>query len=164
MLQNEGSISKGEHSYLTGSCARSVILKQSWSQSNLSSVFFFIYMHSSYLERQQNKTYPEWYHISTSFTLYKTPSTIWRTTLYYTVRQNLSTTWLVSIISFLIMNLFQIGLLFSLPVHTYLLTGTCKMRNEIETKRNKSKRNSPKRNEIYRNETKRNWPKRNETE
>ena len=34
----------------------------------------------------------------------------------------LSTTWLVSIISFLIMNLFQIGLLFSLPVHTYILT------------------------------------------
>ena len=29
--------------------------------------------------------------------------------LIYTVRQNLSTTWLVSIISFLIMNLFQIG-------------------------------------------------------
>ena len=41
---------------------------------------------------------------------------------YYTVPQKLSTTWLVSIISFLIMNLFQIGLLFSLPVHTYLLT------------------------------------------
>ena len=40
----------------------------------------------------------------------------------YTVRQKLITTWLVSIISFLIMNLFQIGLLFSLPVHTYLLT------------------------------------------
>jgi hypothetical protein len=40
----------------------------------------------------------------------------------HTVRQKLSTTWLVSIISFLIMNLFQIGLLFSLPVHTYLLT------------------------------------------
>jgi hypothetical protein len=40
----------------------------------------------------------------------------------YTVRQKLSTTWLVSIISFLIMNLFQISLLFSLPVHTYLLT------------------------------------------
>jgi hypothetical protein len=40
----------------------------------------------------------------------------------YTVRQKLSTTLLVSIISFLIMNLFQIGLLFSLPVHTYLLT------------------------------------------
>ena len=40
----------------------------------------------------------------------------------YTVRQKLSTTWLVSIISFLIMNLFQICLLFSLPVHTYLLT------------------------------------------
>ena len=40
----------------------------------------------------------------------------------YTVRQKLSTTWLVSIISFLIMNLFQIGLLFSLPVHTYLPT------------------------------------------
>jgi hypothetical protein len=43
-------------------------------------------------------------------------------TFIYTVRQKLSTTWLVSIISFLIMNLFQIGLLFSLPVHTYLLT------------------------------------------
>jgi hypothetical protein len=40
----------------------------------------------------------------------------------YTVRQKLRTTWLVSIISFLIMNLFQIGLLFSLPVYTYLLT------------------------------------------
>jgi hypothetical protein len=40
----------------------------------------------------------------------------------YTVRPKLSTTWLVSKISFLIMNLFQIGLLFSLPVHTYLLT------------------------------------------
>jgi transposase len=40
----------------------------------------------------------------------------------YTIRQKLSTTWLVSIISFLIRNLFQIGLLFSLPVHTYLLT------------------------------------------
>ena len=40
----------------------------------------------------------------------------------YTVRQKLSTTWLISIISFLIMNLFQIGLLFSLPVHTHLLT------------------------------------------
>ena len=42
--------------------------------------------------------------------------------MLYKVRQKLSTTWLVSIISFLIMNLFQIGLLFSLPVHTYLLT------------------------------------------
>jgi hypothetical protein len=40
----------------------------------------------------------------------------------YTVRQKLNTTWLVSIIFVLIMNLFQIGLLFSLPVHTYLLT------------------------------------------
>ena len=40
----------------------------------------------------------------------------------YTVRQKLSTTWFVSIISFLIMNLFQIDLLFPLPVHTYLLT------------------------------------------
>jgi hypothetical protein len=37
-------------------------------------------------------------------------------------RQKLSTTWLVSIISFLIMNLCQIGLLLSLPVHTYLFT------------------------------------------
>jgi hypothetical protein len=42
--------------------------------------------------------------------------------LLYTGRQKLSTTWFVSIISFLIMNLFQICLLFSLPVHTYLLT------------------------------------------
>ena len=42
--------------------------------------------------------------------------------LLYTVRQKLSTIWLVSIISFLIMNLFQIGLLFSLRVHTYLPT------------------------------------------
>ena len=42
--------------------------------------------------------------------------------IIYTVRQKLSTTWLVSIISFLMMNLFQIGLLFSLPVYTYLLT------------------------------------------
>ena len=41
--------------------------------------------------------------------------------LIYTVRQKLSTTYIVSIISFLLMNLFQIGLLFSLPVHTYLL-------------------------------------------
>ena len=40
----------------------------------------------------------------------------------YTVRPKLSTTWLVSIISFLIMNLFQIGLLFSLPENIYLLT------------------------------------------
>ena len=46
----------------------------------------------------------------------------WKLALYYTVQQKLSTTWLVSIVSFLIMNLFQIGLLFSLPVHTYLLT------------------------------------------
>lgn len=43
-------------------------------------------------------------------------------------------------------------------------TGTCKVRNEIETKRF-----MPKRNEIYRNETKpietkRNLPKRNQTE
>jgi hypothetical protein len=40
----------------------------------------------------------------------------------YTVRQKLSTTWNVSIISFLIMNLFQIDLLFPLPVHKYVLT------------------------------------------
>jgi hypothetical protein len=33
-------------------------------------------------------------------------------------------------------------------------TGTCKMRNEIETKRNKSKRNSPNLNVIYQSETK----------
>ena len=51
-----------------------------------------------------------------------------------------------------------------IPHATKLRRGTCKMRNEIETKRNetkrnKSKRNSSKRNEIYRNETK---SKRNE--
>ena len=37
--------------------------------------------------------------------------------------------------------------------------GTCKMRNEIETKRNERNRN-----DIHRNETKRNLPKRNEIE
>jgi hypothetical protein len=59
------------------------------------------------------------------------------------------------------MNLFQIGFLFSLPVHTYLL-GTCKMRNEIEKKRNETKRNETKSSETDRNETKRNQAKRNE--
>jgi hypothetical protein len=38
----------------------------------------------------------------------------------YTVWPKLSTTWLVSIISFLTMNLFQISLLFSLPVGVVL--------------------------------------------
>jgi uncharacterized protein YlxW (UPF0749 family) len=47
-------------------------------------------------------------------------------------------------------------------------SGTCKVRNEIETKRNQSKRNQSKRNqskrnEIDRNETKPNETKRNET-
>jgi hypothetical protein len=53
-----------------------------------------------------------------------TNNALWYTYIVriYTVRQKLSNTWLVSIISFLIMNLFHIGLLFSLPVHTYLLT------------------------------------------
>jgi hypothetical protein len=46
--------------------------------------------------------------------------------------------------------------------------GTCKVRNEIETKRNETKPNETKRNqtklnETDRNETKRNQTKRNET-
>ena len=49
--------------------------------------------------------------------------------------------------------------LFRLSDQTRYKLGTCKMRNEIETKRNetkrnKSKRNALKRNEIYRNKTK----------
>ena len=43
------------------------------------------------------------------------------------------------------------------------IMGTCKMRNEIETKRNKSKRNSPKRNETKRNNSKWNKTYFNET-
>ena len=38
----------------------------------------------------------------------------------------------------------------------YMHTGTYKVRNEIETKRNETKRNQRKRNEINKNETKRN--------
>ena len=41
--------------------------------------------------------------------------------------------------------------------------GTCKVRNEIETKRNELKRNEICRNETKSTETKRNLPKRNET-
>ena len=36
------------------------------------------------------------------------------------------------------------------------IMGSCKVRNEIETKRNRTKRNQTKRNETDRNETKRN--------
>ena len=39
---------------------------------------------------------------------------------------------------------------------------TCKVRNEIETKRNRTKRNETDRNETDRNETKSNETKRNE--
>jgi hypothetical protein len=39
--------------------------------------------------------------------------------------------------------------------------GTCKMRNEIETKRNEMKRNEINRNEIHLNETKLTETKRN---
>jgi hypothetical protein len=45
--------------------------------------------------------------------------------------------------------------------------GTCKVRNEIETKRNRTKRNETKRNETKRDvakKTKRNQTKRNETD
>jgi hypothetical protein len=41
--------------------------------------------------------------------------------------------------------------------------GTCKVRNEIETKRNETKRNETKPNETKRNQTKRNETDRNET-
>ena len=40
--------------------------------------------------------------------------------------------------------------------------GTCKVRNDIETKRNRTKRNQTKRNETDRNETKQNQTKRND--
>ena len=43
------------------------------------------------------------------------------------------------------------------------VTGTCKVRNEIETKRNQSKRNETNRNETKPIETKRNQTKRNQT-
>jgi hypothetical protein len=46
---------------------------------------------------------------------------VWRKRCISRTMMEWCTTWLVSI-SFLIMNLFQIGLLFSLPVHTYLLS------------------------------------------
>ena len=42
------------------------------------------------------------------------------------------------------------------------LTGTYKVRNEIETKRNETKRNQRKRNETKRNEINKNETKRNE--
>ena len=41
-------------------------------------------------------------------------------------------------------------------------TGTYKVRNEIETKRNETKRNQRKRNETKRNQQKRNETKRNQ--
>ena len=49
--------------------------------------------------------------------------------------------------------------------HDYTLfqTGTCKARNEIETKRNETERNEIKRKETKPIETKRNEIKRNET-
>ena len=46
---------------------------------------------------------------------------------------------------------------------TFMVKGTCKVRNEIETKRNRMKRNEIKRNETKPIETKRNEFKRNET-
>jgi hypothetical protein len=45
---------------------------------------------------------------------------------------------------------------------TWLGMGTCKVRNEIETKRNRTKRNQTKQNETERNETKPIETKRNE--
>ena len=45
----------------------------------------------------------------------------------------------------------------------FMVKGTCKVRNEIETKRNRMKRNEIKQNETKPNETKRSGSKRNET-
>ena len=45
-------------------------------------------------------------------------------------------------------------------VKNKLFKCTCKVRNEIETKRNRTKRNQTKRNETDRNETKQNQVKR----
>ena len=47
--------------------------------------------------------------------------------------------------------------------YTLFQTGTCKARNEIETKRNETERNEIKRKETKPIETKRNEIKRNET-
>jgi hypothetical protein len=46
--------------------------------------------------------------------------------------------------------------------NSYILLGTYKVRNEIETKRNETKRNQRKRNETKRNQQKRNEMKRNQ--
>ena len=54
--------------------------------------------------------------------------------------------------------------LFRLSDQTRYKLGTCKMRNEIETKRNETKRNEINRNEIHRNETKFTETKRNRNE
>ena len=45
---------------------------------------------------------------------------------------------------------------------TLLMWGTCKVRNEIKTKRNEAKRNKTKRNEMKPTEVKRNETKSNE--
>ena len=50
--------------------------------------------------------------------------------------------------------LFQSKFPFKRNLKNIFIKGTCKMRNEIETKRNKSKQNWPKRNETKRNNSK----------
>ena len=48
-------------------------------------------------------------------------------------------------------------------INKLIHSGTCKMRNVIETKRNETKRNQQKRNETKRSEINKNETKRNET-
>lgn len=52
----------------------------------------------------------------------------------------------------------EVNLICEYYMHRYfynirLKLSTCKLQNEVETKRNKTQRNLPKQNEIYRNET-----------
>jgi hypothetical protein len=82
------------------------------------------FYHSAYAKRTLLINWPYYVSFKRKWTNYVSTHSDWNvmSVVYiYTVRQKLSITWLISIISFLIMNLFQIGLLFSLPVHIYLL-------------------------------------------
>jgi hypothetical protein len=53
-------------------------------------------------------------------------------------------------------------MLYFLHVNINKTWGTCKVRNEIETKRNETEQNETKSNETKRNQSKRNETKRNE--